>query len=139
MKQKYNCSSNTVDLIVFLDGGIVLIKRKNEPFRNYWALPGGFLDHRKETLEEAGVRELREETSLVASVDNLKLMGVYSDPERDPRGHVVSHVYEVFSVTGALKANDDAKEVKIFRELPENLAFDHRKILDNHFLKGGTE
>lgn len=133
MKYRYINPASTVDLIVPYNEGIVLIKRKNDPFKDYWALPGGFINHGKETLEEAAVRELFEETSLRTSINLLKLVGVYSDPNRDPRGHVISHAYEVKDYSGELKANDDAAEVKIFKRIPNNLAFDHSKILNNYF------
>ncbi|MEK6758101.1 MAG: NUDIX hydrolase, partial [Nanoarchaeota archaeon] len=88
MADYYVNPASTVDLIVFFDGGIILIKRKHEPFKDCWALPGGFLELGKETLEQAAVRELFEETSLITNPEELKLVGVYSDPRRDPRGHV---------------------------------------------------
>ncbi len=133
MADYYVNPASTVDLIVFFDGGIILIKRKHEPFKDCWALPGGFLELGKETLEQAAVRELFEETSLITNPEELKLVGVYSDPRRDPRGHVISHVYEVRNYSGKLSANDDAVEVKAFRELPNKLAFDHKKIISDYF------
>ena len=125
--------ASTVDLIVPCEGGIILIRRKNQPFKNYWALPGGFLETGKETLEKAAARELFEETRLRTDQNELRLVGVYSDPDRDPRGHVISHAYEVRNYSGELRANDDAAEVKIFRKIPKKLAFDHSKILSEYF------
>lgn len=128
----------TVDLIVgnnpnsILDSDkIMLIKRKNEPYQRYWALLGGYLNNGQETLEEAGVRELREESHLVARTENLILLNNYSNPKRDPRGHVISHTYIVIRYSGTPKADDDASEVGWFKlnALPKNLAFDHSKIL----------
>lgn len=133
MDDHYVNPASTVDLIVPCDGGIVLIKRKHEPFKDCWALPGGFLELGKETLEQAAARELFEETSLRTKPEELRLVGVYSDPERDPRGHVIAHAYEAKNYSGKLKANDDAAEVRIFRELPDKLAFDHKKILSDYF------
>jgi 8-oxo-dGTP diphosphatase len=133
MNNHYINPASTVDLIVNYGEGIVLIKRKHEPFKDYWALPGGFLEYKKETLEQAASRELFEETSLKTNPEDLKLIGVYSNPERDPRDHVISHVYEVRNYSGELKANDDAAEVEVFRKIPENLAFDHSKILSDYF------
>lgn len=133
MRYKYVNPASTVDLIVPHNRGIVLIKRKHEPFKGCWALPGGFLELGKETLEQAAARELFEETSLRTNPEELKLVGVYSNPDRDPRGHVISHAYEARNYSGELKANDDAAEVGVFRELPEKLAFDHKKILDDYF------
>jgi 8-oxo-dGTP diphosphatase len=125
----YKNPSSTVDMIVPYDGGIILIKRRKDPFKGYWALPGGFLNCGAESLEEAAIRELAEETSLVAKVQDLKLVGVYSDPARDPRGHVISHVYLVTRFSGTALACDDACAIRAFRKIPRNLAFDHDRIL----------
>ena len=91
----------TVDVIIEIDGGIVLIKRKNEPLG--WALPGGFVDY-GEMLEDAAIRESREETSL--AISNLRLIGCYSDPARDQRLHAISTVYAA-SGAGEPRADDD--------------------------------
>lgn len=106
---------------------IVLIKRRHPPYG--WALPGGFVDV-GETVEQAAVREAREETSL--NVRLKALLGVYSDPARDPRGHTVSAVY-VAEAHGDPKAQDDAAEARAFspEALPE-LAFDHARILSDY-------
>ncbi|RLI30286.1 NUDIX hydrolase, partial [Candidatus Bathyarchaeota archaeon] len=77
-------------VIVRKDGSIVLIKRKNEPFKDHWAIPGGFVEY-GERVEEAAIREAKEETGLEIRIK--KLVGVYSDPNRDPRGHVISITY----------------------------------------------
>ena len=130
---EYKNPASTVDLIVPYNDGIVFVKRKYKPFKGKWALPGGYLECGKENLEQAGVRELEEETSLIAKPEKLKLVGVYSNPKRDPRGHVISHVYEVKNYSGELKAKDDALEVKVFKKIPNKLAFDHNKILDDYF------
>ncbi len=121
----------TVDIIIELgdaDGGIVLIERKNPP--PGWALPGGFVDY-GETLEQAAVREAKEETSLDVAL--VRQLHTYSDPDRDPRGHTISTVF-IATAAGAPRARDDARAVAVF--LPENvrvpLAFDHRKILDDY-------
>jgi 8-oxo-dGTP diphosphatase len=116
-----------VDAVV-LDGDcIVLIKRRNPPFRGMWALPGGFVEY-GETVEDAVKREVREETGLDAEV--WKLVGVYSDPCRDPRGHIISICFLCRSVAGTLKADTDSVDVRKFKlsKIPE-LAFDHKKIL----------
>jgi len=119
----------TVDCIINLEGRIVLIKRKNPPFG--WAIPGGFVDE-GETVEEAVIREMKEETNL--ELKNLKQFHVYSDPNRDPRGHTVSVVFTADGV-GKPHASDDAKEIKLFNpdNIPDKLAFDHRKILTDYF------
>lgn len=117
-----------VDIIIEVAGGIVLIERKNEPLG--WALPGGFVDY-GESLEQAAVREAKEETSL--SVVNLRLLGCYSDPQRDPRQHTISTVY-VARGEGTPHADDDATNLAVFSlsSLPEPLCFDHRKILEDY-------
>lgn len=117
----------TVDIVIRNQGGIVLIKRKNPPFG--WALPGGFVDY-GESVEQTAVREAKEETSL--DVSNLKLLGVYSAPYRDPRHHTISTVFVADSM-GTPKAGDDASELGVFlrNKLPSELAFDHGKILED--------
>jgi ADP-ribose pyrophosphatase YjhB (NUDIX family) len=119
----------TVDIIIRVKEGIVLIKRKNYP--KGWAIPGGFIDY-GESAEDAALREAKEETSL--KVKNLKLFGVYSDPDRDPRHHTLSVVFTAKG-HGKQKAGDDAKDIGVFTEdsLPEDLAFDHEKILRDYF------
>ncbi len=118
----------TVDIIIELSEGIVLIKRKNKPYG--WALPGGFVDY-GETLEKAAAREAREETSL--SVSNLRLLGCYSDPLRDERFHTISIVY-VATGKGSPQAADDAADITIFplNALPTTLCFDHAIILGDY-------
>ena len=115
-----------VDAIILCDKKIVLIKRKNPPYENYYALPGGFVE-KGETVEQALIREAKEETGL--DLEILKLVGVYSDPERDPRGRVVSLCY-LAKANGKLAPASDACEIKLFdiSELPE-LAFDHEKMI----------
>lgn len=124
--------SLTVDIIIVLQDRpgrpLVLIQRRYPPYG--WALPGGFVDV-GETLERAAVREAREETCL--DVELIVLLGCYSDPRRDPRGHTVSAVY-VAEARGEPRAEDDAKEVRLF--LPDDvtveLAFDHGLILEDY-------
>lgn len=116
-----------VDVMIKTPEGVVLVKRRNEPHKGKWALPGGFVRY-GERVEEAAVREALEETGL--DVKLQRLVGVYSDPERDPRGHIVSVCFLVKRVGGRLKAASDAKEVKIFKHIPwRGLAFDHAQIL----------
>jgi len=121
--------SLTVDIIIQRkDNSIILIKRKKAPFAEHWALPGGFVEY-GETAEHAAIRETKEETGL--DVEILKLVGVYSDPKRDPRGHVIAIAFLAREVGGNLAASDDAKAVNVFKitEIPKNLAFDHAKII----------
>ncbi|HOL22102.1 MAG TPA: NUDIX hydrolase [bacterium] len=129
MEKKYKNPVPTVDIIIEMEGGIVLIKRKNYPYG--WALPGGFVDY-GECLEDAAVREAKEETGL--DVVNLMQFHTYSAPDRDPRHHTISTVF-IGKGRGVLKGSDDAEEAKIFTEdnLPEDIAFDHRKILRDYF------
>lgn len=120
----------TVDIIIEIESrGIVLIKRKNPPYG--WAIPGGFVDY-GESLEEAAIREAKEETNL--DVKLVKQFHTYSDPKRDPRHHSISTVY-VAKSKGKPKAKDDALEIGIFTELnlPDQIAFDHREILNDYF------
>lgn len=120
----------TVDGIIFRNDSILLIKRKNYPFEGKWALPGGFVEY-GETTEEATVREIFEETGLETKIN--RLLGVYSDPNRDPRGHTISVVYILDVLGGTVKGGDDASEAKFFQEkqLPE-LSFDHEKIIKDY-------
>ncbi|KAA0009251.1 MAG: NUDIX hydrolase [Thermoplasmata archaeon] len=118
--------SITVDGVIIKNGKILLVKRKNEPFKGRWALPGGFVEY-GETVEKAVLREVKEETGMDAKIK--KLVGVYSDPARDPRGHTISIVF-LLEGEGDAIAGDDAIEAKFFdlNELPP-LAFDHEKII----------
>jgi ADP-ribose pyrophosphatase YjhB (NUDIX family) len=120
----------TIDIIIEIESnGIVLIKRKNPPYG--WAIPGGFVDY-GESLEEAAVREAKEETNL--DVKLIKQFHTYSDPKRDLRHHSISTIY-IAKAKGKPEAKDDALEIGIFSEsnLPEEMAFDHRSILNDYF------
>ena len=119
----------TVDVIIEVGGGIVLIRRLNPP--HGWAIPGGFVDY-GERLEDAARREMHEETGL--DVELVELLGVYSDPARDPRGHTVSTVY-VGRARGTPHADDDAAEVGVFGEstLLAPVVFDHGRVLADYF------
>jgi 8-oxo-dGTP diphosphatase len=122
----------TADIIIELsdrpDRPIVLIERRHPPFG--WAIPGGFVDV-GEGVEAAAIREAREETAL--NVQLLLLLGVYSAPDRDPRGHTASVVY-VAEARGVPHAQDDARTVGLFspESLPQPLAFDHLRILSDY-------
>jgi ADP-ribose pyrophosphatase YjhB (NUDIX family) len=119
----------TVDTIIEIDGGIVLIRRKNPP--PGWAIPGGFIDY-GETVEAAAIREAKEETGL--DVTLVRLLGVYSDPARDPRHHTISTVF-VATAMGTPVGADDAAEAAVFTKdfLPDEIAFDHRRIIADYF------
>ena len=128
---KYKIPSLTVDIFIFNENNeFILIKRKNDPFKDYWALPGGFVDY-GETTEHAAVREAKEETSI--DVELIKLFNVYSDPNRDPRRHTVSVFYLAHGNFDDAKADDDAGDIGVFSfdDLKGlDLAFDHRMILE---------
>ncbi len=128
--REYQNPLPTVDIIIEVDSeGIVLIKRKNPPYG--WALPGGFVDY-GESLEEAAIREAKEETGLDVKLE--KQLHTYSNPDRDPRHHSISTVY-IAKAHGKPEARDDAIDIGIFNEstLPEELAFDHRSIIEDYF------
>lgn len=120
----------TVDGIAVNEGQLVLIRRRNSPFQGFFALPGGFVEL-GETVESAIVREFFEETGLRTKV--ISLVGVYSDPDRDPRGHTVTVVFEMEITGGEMAGGDDAAEANLFPldRLPE-LAFDHGKIISDY-------
>lgn len=124
----------TVDILVIVPGtngakpGVVLIERNNPPYG--WAIPGGFVDY-GESVEQAAIRELKEETSLDGVLTGL--LGVYSDPARDARMHTLSVAFTAsVSNIEELSAGDDAGNARIFplNELPE-MAFDHALILND--------
>ncbi|MFN3384856.1 MAG: NUDIX domain-containing protein [Archaeoglobaceae archaeon] len=127
------CITLTVDAIIPYDRKIVLIKRENEPFKDFYALPGGIVEY-GETVENAVLREVEEETGIKGRIHSL--VGVYSDPSRDPRGHFVSVCFIVIPIGGKLKSGSDAKEVALFslEELPK-LAFDHEKMIKDAEVK----
>lgn len=119
--------SLAVDVIISSDAGVVLIKRGHDPYKGMWALPGGFVRY-GEKVENAAVREAREETGL--RVRLRKVVGVYSNPKRDPRGHVVSVCFLGEKVGGGLKSTKEVMEAQIFEDIPwKKLAFDHARML----------
>ena len=128
--EKYRNPFPTVDIIIETKGGgIVLIQRRNPP--HGWAIPGGFVDY-GESLEAAALREAKEETSL--DVKLMYQLGAYSEPDRDPRQHTISVVF-VAKAGGEPRADDDASEIGVFDRdtLPDDLAFDHGRILRDYF------
>jgi 8-oxo-dGTP diphosphatase len=122
-----------VDVVIPSEEGVVLIRRAGDPFEGRWALPGGFVEV-GETVEAAATREAAEETGL--AVELARLVGVYSDPERDPRGHNVSVAFLARVVGGDLVAATDAAEVAVLDPDSVELAFDHRSIIADAV--GGT-
>jgi 8-oxo-dGTP diphosphatase len=119
------------DCVIFdPDGRVLLIRRKNDPFKGGYALPGGFVDI-GETVEAGCRREVREETGL--EVSGLRLVGVYSDPSRDPRGHTVSVVFLARLPTAVTpRAGDDAASAGWISDWrAHTLAFDHAQILED--------
>lgn len=124
----------TVDaVIIYQKDNLILIRRKNPPYQGQLALPGGFVDI-GETVENACIREAKEETNI--EIILKRLIGVYSDPNRDPRGHTVSVAYLAETKTNSEtpKAQDDAASLEIIpisKAKDLELAFDHMKILED--------
>jgi len=119
----------TVDIIIELPEGIILIERSNPPYG--WALPGGFVDN-GESLETAAVREAKEETNM--DLEGLRQFHTYSDPGRDPRFHTVSTVF-IAGGKGTPQSGDDAKGLKVvkYADLTKlAYAFDHNKIIEDY-------
>lgn len=118
----------TVDCVVFDRADrLLLIRRKHPPFKGKYALPGGFVDV-GETVEAVALRELKEETGLDGKI--AKLIGVYSDPKRDPRGHTVSAAFLIRTRSTKALAGDDASAAEFVADWRGlKLAFDHDKIL----------
>ena len=135
----------TVDVIIEQNSRILMIRRKNDPYKGCLALPGGFVDE-WEKIEDAARREANEETSL--NIHLVDILGVYSDPKRDPRGHLISTVFVGIvpsdNVSVEASAQDDASEVewiKFEAIIKSNIAFDHKKILFDYKVwkeSGGT-
>ena len=127
---EYKNPSLTCDIFIYdEDFNFILIKRKNEPFKDCWALPGGFVEY-GESVENAAVREAKEETSI--DVELEELVNVYSAPDRDPRGHTVTIAFTAKGDFATRKADSDAKEIGIFKinELKnDEIAFDHAIII----------
>jgi 8-oxo-dGTP diphosphatase len=134
-EQRYKNPIPTVDTIIQKYSQILLIKRKKEPFKGFFALPGGFVNE-GERVEDAAKREAKEETSL--DIELVDILGVYSEPNRDPRGHIMSTVFigktSHNNKVEAL-AHDDAAEIK-WTNLEEldntSFAFDHQKIISDY-------
>ncbi len=129
-ERTYRNPTLTVDGILVMNGKILLVRRGRDPEKGKLALPGGIVEYGERT-EEAIVRELKEETGL--DTRPIRLLGVYSDPSRDPRGHFVTVVYSLALEDGELEAGDDAAEVVFapIEDLPR-LAFDHSGIVADY-------
>jgi 8-oxo-dGTP diphosphatase len=126
----------TVDVIIEIDGGVVLVRRRNPP--PGWALPGGFVD-RGESAAQAARREAKEETQL--DVELTELLGVYSDPSRDPRGFFTISTVFIATAAGVPRGGDDAAEARVFAldALPPEITFDHPTIIaDYRRYRGGS-
>jgi 8-oxo-dGTP diphosphatase len=129
---RYKNPSSTSTIIIEDNDEVLLVKRKRKPYRNKWALPGGFINYGQETLEQTAIREGKEETGY--NITDLVLFEVNSHPKRDPRRHVIDHVYIIKKYSGEGRAGDDAKAIKRFSlyDMPKKLAFDHSKVMENY-------
>ena len=141
MKQ-YRNPTPTVDVILERDSNVLMVRRKNEPFKDHLSLPGGFVNE-GETVEDAMKREAMEETSL--EVHPIDILGVYSDPTRDPRKHIVTIAFIGIIVGGRIRAGDDAASIEWIKladfERQQQIAFDHAQILHDYYqwkASGGT-
>ncbi len=122
----YEQPSVTADIIIdYKDQGIVYVKRGKEPFKGFWAFPGGHINTGLESIEQTAIREAKEETNLDLKLEDLRLLGVYSKPGRDPRGPYHTTAFYTRVESGELKPGDDAAGIALMREPPLNLAFDH--------------
>ena len=139
--KEYKNPIPTVDAIIQNSNSILLVKRRKDPYKNEFALPGGFVNE-GETIEEAIKREVYEETSL--EIHPIDILGVYSDPKRDPRGHIMTVVFIVIVIRGNPRAGDDAKEISwipIEKINDIQIAFDHKLVIYDYLRwkkEGGT-
>lgn len=129
---RFNNRGLTVDTIILKNNLVLLIKRGAEPFKDFWALPGGFVEW-NETVENAVKRETKEEVGV--DVTNMELIGVYSNPNRHPK-QCITLTYRVF-IEGEPKPGDDAKEIKwqSIDNVSDELAFDHKKVIEEYLEK----
>lgn len=128
--KEYPKPAVTVDMILEKDGDFLLVKRKKDPFKGFLCIPGGFVNV-GERVEEAAKREALEETNL--NVEPTDILGIYSDPQRDPRGHTISITFVGKITNGDAKAGDDADSIEwISIDDERHLAFDHHKILQDY-------
>ena len=135
----YKIPSLTTDIFIYNEEyDFILIKRKNEPYKDCWALPGGFVEY-GECVEDAAIREAKEETSIDVKLEEL--VNVYSKPDRDPRGHTVTVAYLAKGDLNNRKAKSDACDIDVFsqNQLSKiNIAFDHEKIIKDCLNKAKT-
>ena len=117
-----------VDVVIPSERGVVLVRRGSEPYEGQWALPGGFVEV-GETVRQAAVREVAEETGLAVEIS--RLVGVYSEPDRDPRGHNVSVAFLARVLSGQMQAASDAADVDVVDPISVELAFDHDRIISD--------
>jgi 8-oxo-dGTP diphosphatase len=134
--KEYKNPTPTVDVILERESKILMVKRKKDPYKDHLALPGGFVNE-GETVEDAMKREAMEETSL--EIHPIDILGVYSDPRRDPRKHIVTVVFLGIIVSGDLRASDDAASIEWIQlssidqlQQQKMLAFDHAQILQDY-------
>lgn len=131
---RYNSRNSVAHALVIQDNKVLLVLRAQDPMSNYWAIPAGYVDW-DETVEQASLRELKEETGYSGS--NPRLFKIYSDPERDPDGRQnIAIVYLIDVIKeGASETPEEVLDVSWFslEELPEKIAFDHRKIISDYF------
>lgn len=120
----------TTDGIILKRDKVLLVKRNPPPFSGYWTLPGGHVDY-GETVETAIKREMREELGVEVKIK--KIIGVYSDPKRDPRYHAISVIYLLGKGKGKIKLDWESSEYKYFplNKPPKRIGFDHKKVLKN--------
>ncbi|MHA1577706.1 MAG: NUDIX domain-containing protein [Candidatus Thorarchaeota archaeon] len=126
---KYRNPKPTIDVVVTDGNRVILVKRGRDPFKGSWVFPGGYVDY-DETVEDAAVREVLEETGV--EIELQTILGVYSAPDRDPRSHHVNVVFIGRAIKGEPIGGDDADEAKwveIDNIVPGDLAFDHGLIL----------
>lgn len=118
----------TTDGLITKEEKVLLIKRDIDPFKGFWVLPGGHVDY-NEKVEQAIKREVKEEVGVSTEIKGL--VGVYSDPERDPRYHSVSVAYKLKQKGGEISLNEEASAFDFFHidNLPRKVGFDHRKII----------
>jgi 8-oxo-dGTP diphosphatase len=129
----YSNPTPTVDVILQRDSKVLMVRRKKDPFKDHLALPGGFVNE-GETVEEAMKRETMEETSF--EVEPVDILGVYSDPKRDPRKHIVTVVFIGIIIGGNSRAADDAASIEWVKvadiKRQQQIAFDHAQILRDY-------